>query len=62
MRGNGESWNQQMLMERLDEQCSENAGHVNLGEWISFMTWDLVGDLTFGDPFGALDIGTLFSF
>ncbi len=51
-----------MLMERLDEQCSENAGHVNLGEWISFMTWDLVGDLTFGDPFGALDIGTLFSF
>jgi len=31
---------------------------INLVHWFSFITFDVIGDLSFGEPFGCLDTGT----
>jgi hypothetical protein len=52
------------LIERLDEIALRKPPDafktkcLDLGEWMGFMAWDLVGDLAYGEPFGALDSGT----
>lgn len=30
---------------------------VNLANWFNFITFDVIGDLSFGEPFGCLDTG-----
>jgi len=42
------------LIEKLKTYSEAGAG-VNLVEWLDFTTFDLVGDLAFGESFGCLD-------
>lgn len=34
---------------------------LNLVNWLNFTTFDIIGDLAFGEPFGCLDIGAFHS-
>lgn len=40
-------------MKRMD---ADNES-FNLVNWLNFTTFDIIGDLAFGDPFGCLDMG-----
>ncbi|KAL4910498.1 hypothetical protein BDW74DRAFT_164408 [Aspergillus multicolor] len=40
-------------------RVSKNGKPVNLVEWFNMTTFDIIGDLTFGEPFGCLETGTL---
>jgi cytochrome P450 len=42
-----------LLLQRLGEKCDQGAG-IDMFEWLSFCTFDIVGDLSFGEPFGCL--------
>lgn len=42
-----------LLMQRLHEN-SEN-GPVDMAKWFNFATFDIIGDLTFGESFGCLE-------
>lgn len=45
-------------MERLKDQITSSAnGRVNLTEWFNFLTFDVIGDLCFGESFDALKNG-----
>ncbi|KAK3903621.1 hypothetical protein C8A05DRAFT_14442 [Staphylotrichum tortipilum] len=49
-----------LLMQRLAERTRDDAGNsrdavVNLGAWFNFTTFDVIGDLAFGEPFGCLE-------
>ncbi|KAK4153820.1 cytochrome P450 [Chaetomidium leptoderma] len=48
-----------LLMERLGERTQDEGGEpkeavVNLAAWFNFTTFDVIGDLAFGAPFGCL--------
>ncbi|KAL1959369.1 hypothetical protein VTO42DRAFT_2172 [Malbranchea cinnamomea] len=43
------------LLQNLSTACT--AGPVNLTEWFNFTTYDIIGDLSFGEGFGCLDRG-----
>jgi cytochrome P450 len=47
-----------LLIRRL-RALSEHGKIVNLTEWLNFITFDLIGDLAFGEPFGCLETSTL---
>ncbi|RSM03265.1 hypothetical protein CDV31_010541 [Fusarium ambrosium] len=42
-----------LLISRLHERCK--SGNVNLTSWYNFTSFDIIGDLTFGESFGCLD-------
>ncbi|GAQ05188.1 maltose permease MAL31 [Aspergillus lentulus] len=44
------------LIERLKE-FAESGRAADMGTWYSLATFDLIGDLAFGEPFGGLDRG-----
>ncbi|AEO63785.1 uncharacterized protein THITE_123322 [Thermothielavioides terrestris NRRL 8126] len=49
-----------LLMQRLRERTSGKGGErheavVNLAAWFNFTTFDVIGDLAFGEPFGCLE-------
>jgi cytochrome P450 len=49
-----------LLMQRLAEHTRDEVGNardavVNLGAWFNFTTFDVIGDLAFGEPFGCLE-------
>ncbi|KAK2005978.1 cytochrome P450 [Colletotrichum eremochloae] len=46
------------LFERLHEASKANTGPIDLEKWFNFTTFDIIGDLTFGEPFGCLEDGT----
>jgi hypothetical protein len=47
-----------MLIEQLRTQCKGDAGGVvDMAKWFNFTTFDLIGDLSFGQPFGLLESG-----
>ncbi|KAF6809741.1 trichothecene c-15 hydroxylase [Colletotrichum plurivorum] len=46
------------LMARLHGESRDGARAVNVERWFNFATFDVVGDLAFGEPFGCLDDGT----
>ena len=52
-----------LLVRRLQERAADptNAdsrdGVVDLVRWYNFTTFDLIGDLAFGEPFGSLERG-----
>lgn len=47
-----------MLMEKLQAQYKGDAGGVvDMAKWFNFTTFDLIGDLSFGQPFGLLEGG-----
>lgn len=41
-----------LLITRLHERC---AAPVDMTAWYNFTTFDVIGDLTFGEPFGCLE-------
>lgn len=45
-----------LLIRRLKEKCAtEGDKPVDLTAWFNFTTFDLIGDLAFGEPFGCLE-------
>lgn len=47
-----------VLIEKLREQCrGDSGGIVDIAKWFNFTTFDLIGDLSFGQPFGLLEGG-----
>lgn len=47
-----------MLIEKLREKCKGDVGGVvDMAKWFNFTTFDLIGDLSFGQPFGLLEGG-----
>ncbi|KAJ5937997.1 hypothetical protein N7454_004339, partial [Penicillium verhagenii] len=42
-----------VLLTRLHENCSK--GSVVISDWYNFTTFDIIGDLAFGEPFGCLE-------
>ncbi|KJK60354.1 Cytochrome P450 [Aspergillus parasiticus SU-1] len=43
-----------LFIQRLQEQARGGAESVNMEEWLNFLTFDIIGDLAFGEPFGCL--------
>jgi hypothetical protein len=41
-----------LLVRRLHENCSNPVNFVN---WYNYTTFDIIGDLTFGDSFDCLE-------
>jgi cytochrome P450 len=42
-----------LLMERLHEFCAAGSSVV-ISDWYNYATFDIIGDLAFGEPFGCL--------
>ncbi|RAL61268.1 hypothetical protein DID88_010347 [Monilinia fructigena] len=34
-------------------------GSINIGQWYNYTTFDLIGDLAFGEPFGCVETGEM---
>ena len=43
------------MLRKLDEQCAGGTRPVNIVQWYNYTTFDLIGDLAFGESFGCLD-------
>ncbi|KAF4761614.1 hypothetical protein N7455_002375 [Penicillium solitum] len=43
-----------MLVERLKEVVSSSKETVDMSQWYNFTTFDIIGDLAFGEPFDCL--------
>ncbi|CAK4034465.1 cytochrome P450 [Lecanosticta acicola] len=41
------------LLHKLDKRCSSSA--IDICEWYNWTTFDIIGDLAFGEPFGCLE-------
>lgn len=55
---------QEYIVKRYVDQLIENLKRMeskdeqfNMVNWLNFTTFDIIGDLAFGDPFGCLDLG-----
>lgn len=46
------------LIEKLREASEGGTRPVNVERWFNFTTFDVIGDLAFGEPFGCLQDGT----
>ncbi|KAF4976231.1 hypothetical protein FZEAL_7069 [Fusarium zealandicum] len=44
-----------LLFQRLQEQCDDGRRPLNIVNWFNFTTFDIIGDLAFGEPFGCLE-------
>lgn len=44
-----------LLIQRLHENCGGGGKSLNIMSWYNFTTFDIIGDLAFGEPFGCLD-------
>ncbi|TVY90945.1 Averantin hydroxylase [Lachnellula willkommii] len=42
-----------LLMQRLHENCGQ--GTVDIAKWLNFASFDIIGDLTFGESFSCLE-------
>lgn len=42
-----------LLLKRLHENCKTSS--VVISDWYNFTTFDIIGDLAFGEPFGCLE-------
>ncbi|KAK2767554.1 hypothetical protein FQN54_003712 [Arachnomyces sp. PD_36] len=52
--------NVDLLMKQLRRRIDENAGNkkgVDLGNWLNLATFDIIGDLVFGETFNCLEKG-----
>ena len=45
------------LREKLDEKFIENSEVFNLGQWLQFFAFDVMGTLTFSKRYGFLETG-----
>ncbi|GKT40464.1 trichothecene C-15 hydroxylase [Colletotrichum spaethianum] len=44
-----------LLIRRLHEQCAGEPKALNMVSWYNWTTFDIIGDLAFGEPFHCLD-------
>lgn len=44
-----------MLIQRLHENCQQGKQAIDICAWFNYTTFDIIGDLTFGEPFGCLE-------
>ncbi|KAH8587874.1 cytochrome P450 [Bisporella sp. PMI_857] len=44
-----------LLVRRLEEHSQDRQIPQNMCSWYNWITFDIIGDLTFGEPFGCLD-------
>lgn len=44
------------LINRLREHCDKP---VNINDWFTFTTFDIISDLVFAEPFGCLEAGSM---
>ncbi|RYP75506.1 hypothetical protein DL771_002391 [Monosporascus sp. 5C6A] len=44
-----------LLIQRLHENCQGGPKALNMAAWYNYTTFDVIGDLTFGESFGCLD-------
>ncbi|CAI0650064.1 unnamed protein product [Colletotrichum noveboracense] len=44
-----------LLFQRLHEHCDKGAKALDLAAWYNYTTFDIIGDLAFGEAFGSLD-------
>lgn len=51
-----------LFLRRLAETSKLNGGVLNMLEWLTYCTFDLIGDLSFGQPFGCLTNSMLHPF
>jgi cytochrome P450 len=42
-------------------RMADNSESFNLVNWLNFTTFDIIGDLAFGEPFGCLELGAFHS-
>ncbi|KAL8816734.1 MAG: hypothetical protein Q9223_004302 [Gallowayella weberi] len=45
------------LVSELSQRCNSGKTLIDIEAWFSFTAFDIIGDLTFGEPFGSLDSG-----
>lgn len=43
-----------LLMQRLRENCQDGTRALDMTKWYNWTTFDVIGDLAFGEPFGCL--------
>ncbi|EXJ87227.1 hypothetical protein A1O3_04186 [Capronia epimyces CBS 606.96] len=43
-----------LLMRRLHENAGQGTNTIEIVSWFNYFTFDLIGDLAFGEPFGCL--------
>ena len=46
-----------LLVQRLKEKIDSGSPTVDLTKWYNFLTFDIIGDMCFGESFGALQSG-----
>lgn len=44
-----------LLFQRLHENCAGGSKPLDMVAWYNWTTFDVIGDLAFGEPFGCLD-------
>ncbi|KAK3313180.1 cytochrome P450 [Apodospora peruviana] len=44
-----------LLIRRLRQNCGDGNKKLNINAWYNFTTFDIIGDLAFGESFGCLD-------
>ncbi|KAH7013966.1 cytochrome P450 [Ilyonectria destructans] len=44
-----------LLLQRLHEHCDDGTKALDVVSWYNFTTFDIIGDLAFGESFGCLD-------
>ncbi|KAA8647482.1 cytochrome P450 [Aspergillus tanneri] len=44
-----------LLIRRLHEKCAAGTEPLDMVSWYNFTTFDIIGDLAFGKPFGSLE-------
>lgn len=44
------------LVDRLKEVTSEDGQPIDMTKWYNWITFDIVADLLFGEPFGCLQV------
>ncbi|TVY81083.1 Cytochrome P450 monooxygenase aclL [Lachnellula suecica] len=50
----------ELLISKLKEQVDGSSqGTVNISNWLNFVTFDIIGDLASGEPFGCLETGLI---
>lgn len=44
-----------LLVQRLHENCANGDAELDMTAWYNYTTFDIIGDLAFGEPFGCLE-------
>ncbi|KAK3306248.1 cytochrome P450 [Chaetomium strumarium] len=47
-----------LMIRRLHEECAGGTRSVDVVKWFNFATFDIIGDLAFGEPFSCLEGST----